>query len=225
MTDYTTDTHLTEDERQTAADGTLPAERRAYVDAHLAVCDACAADVARIAEFMKSTREPMSSAAATALDDLWPPIRARIEASKVVALGPPPAAASASTRPFIWLVAAGVAAAMLLTTLVLRTRPGEQSNNAVVQVASDTSVLRAVADSTRAYEAEAQILLDRLEIQRATMRPEARAAIDRNLHTVDVAIAELKDAIAHDPNNPALRQLLATSYRQKVELLKRANAS
>jgi len=167
----------------------------------------------------------MSSAAATALDDLWPPIRARIEASKVVALGPPPAAASASTRPFIWLVAAGVAAAMLLTTLVLRTRPGEQSNNAVVQVASDTSVLRAVADSTRAYEAEAQILLDRLEIQRATMRPEARAAIDRNLHTVDVAIAELKDAIARDPNNPALRQLLATSYRQKVELLKRANAS
>ena len=114
---------------------------------------------------------------------------------------------------------------MLLTTLVLRTRPGEQSNNAVVQVASDTSVLRAVADSTRAYEAEAQILLDRLEIQRATMRPEARAAIDRNLHTVDVAIAELKDAIARDPNNPALRQLLATSYRQKVELLKRANAS
>jgi len=221
MTDYTTDTHLTEDERQTAADGTLPAERRAHVDAHLAVCDACAADVARIAEFMKSTREPTSSAAA-ALDDLWPPIRARIEASKVVALGPPPAAASGSTRPFIWLVAAGVAAAMLLTTLVLRTRRGEQSN-AVVQVASDTSVLRAVADSTRAYEAEAQILLDRLEIQRATMRPEARAAIDRNLHTVDVAIAELKDAIARDPNNPALRQLLATSYRQKVELLKRAN--
>jgi len=42
---------------------------------------------------------------------------------------------------------------------------------------------------------------------------------------VDVAIAELKDAIARDPNNPALRQLLATSYRQKVELLKRASAS
>jgi len=40
-----------------------------------------------------------------------------------------------------------------------------------------------------------------------------------------VAIAELKDAIVRDPNNPALRQLLATSYRQKVELLKRANAS
>jgi len=221
MTDQTT--HLTEDDRQTAADGTLSAERRAHVEAHLATCVACAADVARIAEFMKHTRESTSSAAAASLDELWSPIRARIEASKVVALGPE--APSTTARPFGWLIATGVAAAMLLTTLVLRTRTHEQPTDAVVQVASDSSVLRAVADSTKAYEAEAQILLDRLEIQRATMRPEARAAIDRNLHTVDVAIAELKDAIARDPNNPALRQLLATSYRQKVELLKRANAS
>ncbi|HEV8214645.1 MAG TPA: zf-HC2 domain-containing protein [Gemmatimonadaceae bacterium] len=221
MTDQTT--HLTEDDRQTAADGTLSAERRAHVEAHLATCDACATDVARIAEFMKRTRESTSSAnAADSLDELWPPIRARIEATKIVALGP--GTPTASTRPFVWLVAAGLAGAMVLTTLVLRTRTGEQPNDAVVQVAADSSVLRAVADSTKAYEAEAQILLDRLEIQRATMRPEARAAIDRNLHTVDVAIAELKDAIARDPRNPALRQLLATSYRQKVELLKRANA-
>jgi anti-sigma factor RsiW len=221
MTDQTT--HLTEDDRQTAADGTLSAERRAHVEAHLATCDACATDVARIAEFMKRTRESTSSAnAADSLDELWPPIRARIEATKVVALGP--GVPATSTRPFVWLVAAGLAAAMVLTALVLRTRTGEQPSNAVVQVASDSSVLRAVSDSTKAYEAEAQILLDRLEIQRATMRPEARAAIDRNLHTVDVAIAELKDAIARDPRNPALRQLLATSYRQKVELLKRANA-
>jgi anti-sigma factor RsiW len=220
MTNQTT--HLTEDERQTAADGTLPAERRASVEAHLAACEACAADVARIAEFMKRTRESSPSGATVQLDELWSPIRARIEASKVVALDS--ATPSTSTRTFGWLVTTGVAAALLLTTLVLRSRPREQAQDVAVQVGPDSSVLRAVTDSTRAYEAEAQILLDRLEIQRATMRPEARAAIDRNLHTVDVAIAELKDAIARDPNNPALRQLLATSYRQKVELLKRANA-
>jgi len=51
-------------------------------------------------------------------------------------------------------------------------------------------------------------------------------ALDRDLKVVDVAIAELKDAVARDPANPALRQLLAASYRQKVDLLKRAsNAS
>lgn len=220
MTDLTT--HLTEDERQTAADGTLPAEHRAHVEAHLAECDACAADVARIAEFMKRTRESSPTGSAASLDELWPPIRARIEASKVVALDS--AIPAASTRSLGWLVAGGLAAALLLTTFVLRNRPRDQAPDVAVQVGADSSVLRAVADSTRAYEAEAQILLDRLEIQRATMRPDARAAIDRNLHTVDAAIAELKDAIARDPNNPALRQLLATSYRQKVELLKRANA-
>ena len=217
-------THLTEDERQTAADGTLPADRRALVDAHLAACDECAADVARIAELMKRTRESTAPtiAGTASLDELWSPIRARIEASKVVALDT--AAPSTSTRPFVLLVAAGVAAALLLTTLVLRAPPRDGQTSLATQVEADSTMLRAVADSTRAYEAEAQILLDRLEIQRATMRPEAKAAIDRNLRTVDVAIAELKDAIARDPRNPALRQLLATSYRQKVELLKRANA-
>ena len=223
MTNQTNQSHLTEDERHTAADGTLPAERRAYVDAHLAACDECAADVARIADFMKRTHESTSAPSATTLDELWPPIRARIEATKVVALdagGP-----STSTRPFVWLIGAGVVAAALLMAIVLRVPQREQHTNAVAQVEAESTMLRAVADSTRAYEAEAQILLDRLEIQRATMRPDTRAAFDRNLHTVDVAIAELKDAIARDPNNPALRQLLATSYRQKVELLKRANAS
>ncbi|HEY6827589.1 MAG TPA: zf-HC2 domain-containing protein [Gemmatimonadaceae bacterium] len=221
MTDRTT--HLSEDDRQSTADGTLPEERRAEVDAHLAQCDECAADVARIAEFMKRIQESPSpaSTATASLDELWSPIRERIEANKVVSLG---TGAPPANRLPAWLIGVGIAAALLVTALVLRVRPREQPTSAVVRAASDTSVLRAVADSATAYEAEAQILLDRLEIQRATMRPEARAAIDRNLHTVDVAIAELKDAIARDPNNPALRQLLATSYRQKVELLKRANA-
>jgi anti-sigma factor RsiW len=217
MTDHTT--HLTEDERQTAADDSLSAERRADVEAHLAACDECTADVARIAEFMKRSREAQVSVAGPPLDELWSPIRARIEATKVVALDA--ASPRPKERPLVLLAVAAAAAVVLATTLVIRVRPHEQQSAAIAQIAPDSSVLRAVADSTKAYEAEAQILLDRLQIQRATMRPDAVAAVERNLRTVDVAIAELEDAIARDPNNPALRQLLATSYRQKVELLKR----
>jgi anti-sigma factor RsiW len=217
MTDHTT--HLTEDERQTAADESLSAERRADVEAHLAVCDECTADVARIAEFMKRSREAHVSVAGPPLDELWSPIRARIEATKVVALDA--TSPRLKERPLVWLALAAAAAVVLATTLMIRVRPHEQQSATIAQIAPDSSLLRAVADSTKAYEAEAQILLDRLQIQRATMRPEAVAAVERNLRTVDVAIAELKDAIARDPNNPALRQLLATSYRQKVELLKR----
>jgi len=219
MIDLTT--HLTEDERHTAADGTLPAERRASVEAHLAGCDTCAADVARITEFMKRTRELTQPVSTSSLEELWSPIRTRIEATKVVSLGG--TSSKRSTGPLALFALVGISAAMLLATLVLRApRHAPQDAAAIGQATPDSSALRAVTDSARAYEAEAQILLDRLEIQRATLRPETVKEVERNLRTVDVAIAELKDAIARDPRNTALRQLLATSYRQKVELLKRA---
>jgi hypothetical protein len=105
---------------------------------------------------------------------------------------------------------------------MVRQRATETSSTNVVTVGDSGVSLIAVVDSTHAYEQEAQELLNRLELQRAMLRPETRAALDRDLHVVDVAISELKGAVARDPNNPALRQLLASSYLQKVNLLKRA---
>jgi len=222
MTDQTT--HLTEEERHAAAEGTLSLEPLAAVDTHLATCESCAGDVSRIATFMKRTRESAAPVADEPLDDLWPTIRARIDATKVVSLAHAPA--SPPKRRRAWLLVAGLAAAVVLAVVAVRARPGRVDDLPIAEAVTDSTMLSAVADSAKAYEAEAQVLLDRLEIQRATMRPETVEAIERNLHTVDVAIAELKDAIARDPNNPALRQLLAASYRQKVELLKRVgNAS
>jgi hypothetical protein len=122
---------------------------------------------------------------------------------------------------FATLAAAVVIAVIALGDRGSQTRPSDsaQPNDANVS-------LIAAADSAHAYEEEAQTLLNKLELQRAMLRPEAAEALDRDLHVVDVAIAELKDAIARDPSNRALRQLLASSYRQKVDLLKRvANAS
>jgi hypothetical protein len=46
-------------------------------------------------------------------------------------------------------------------------------------------------------------------------------SIDHDLRVIDGAIAELERAIERDPRNPALRALLAQSYKQKVDLLKR----
>jgi hypothetical protein len=79
----------------------------------------------------------------------------------------------------------------------------------------------ALVDSTHAYQEEAQTLLNHLELRRATMRPELSQVFERDLRVIDVAIAELQEAIRNDPANPALRRLLASSYRQKVDLLKR----
>ena len=81
--------------------------------------------------------------------------------------------------------------------------------------------LQLVVDSTREYEREATILLNELELRRAMIRPQLRSSLDHDLRAIDDAILELKEAIARDPNNPALRRLLASSYKQKVDLLKR----
>jgi anti-sigma factor RsiW len=216
------DRHLTEDERQALADHTAPAERRVELDAHLAACAECSGDVARLREitmrYKATPREPGP------MDELWPSIRRRIEQHKVVPLetGPRPVKRWIGTRHAVALGA--IAAGVVLTVVVLRPSHRIVVDSTVVQ--SDTGALRLVTDSVRSYEDEARVLLNRLELQRAMMRPEAAASIDRDLKVIDQAIAELQTAIQNDPRNPALRRLLATSYRQKVELLKRAsNAS
>jgi hypothetical protein len=218
------ETHLTEVERQSFADDTLPAEQRAIAEGHLVACRSCADDVARLTTLMTRIRE--TPAPTAALDDLWPSIRARIEQSKVVSL-PADAPTVRRLSPRVWWFGSigGVAAAVLIGMAVMRSRPtgvGDGVGPGAAAIAGDPSLI-AVVDSAHAYEQEARILLDKLELRRAMLRPETAEALARDLHVVDVAIAELKEAVARDPNNPALRRLLATSYRQKVDLLKRVS--
>ena len=69
-------------------------------------------------------------------------------------------------------------------------------------------------------------LLAALELRRSAMRPSTSAQIDSSLRVIDKAIAELEVARRRDPNNPAIRQLLAASRARKLEVLKQAqNAS
>jgi hypothetical protein len=69
-------------------------------------------------------------------------------------------------------------------------------------------------------------LLAALELRRSAMRPSTSAQIDSSLRVIDKAIAELEVARRSDPNNPAIRQLLAASRARKLEVLKQAqNAS
>lgn len=222
--------HLSEEDRHRIADGTMDEERRAAIDAHLASCWNCKSDVAHLTKAMPSLRHVSEPTAP--LDDLWTEIHERIEQGKIVSLGKePPEATPAAAPPkkkfsWLWLAPIGVAAGVVIALFALPGKRGTEDRQASAMVADTGTTLVSVVDSSYAYEREAQVLLDKLELQRALLRPEAAQTLDRDLHVVDVAIAELKDAVARDPANPALRQLLAASYRQKVDLLKRAsNAS
>lgn len=222
--------HLSEEERQRAADGTLDAADRARIDAHLGACRDCATDVARLTALMnridESRRAAITRPLAPELEGMWPLIRQQIESGKVVALdADEPATRSWRLRLDPWVI--GIAAAVTVLAVIQLVPPIVRSvgTSGVNAVAAD-SVFRFADDSIARYREEADRLLDDLKLQRAQLAPETRAAIDDDLKTVDLAIAELQAAVARDPRNPALRTMLASSYRQKVDVLKKiGNAS
>ena len=217
------DAHLTEEERQGLADGSLQGERRAVAESHLAECADCASDVARLHALMTRLQELPEPRAE--LDALWPAIRSRIERGKVVSLGAEATTARRSRVPVqLAVIITGVAAAVVLAFVLGRESRPRVSG--VVAVGNSTTPITSVADSSRQYQEEVQALLEEFELRRATMRPATTESVERDLRIIDDAIRELNDALARDPNNPALRQLLAASYRQKRDLLKQVdNAS
>jgi hypothetical protein len=229
MTDMSS--HLTEDERHSVAEGSVPADCAPQLEAHLAHCADCWLDVARLRALM--TRVHGRAEPEMVPDDLWLSIRSRIEQRKVVALAGDTAVAPRShsgwRRPVIGLAVA--ASALAVVGSAVHARRADETRRTVVvydvgnagDVGDTGTRVMAIADSVRTYEQEAKVLLDQLELQRAMLRPDAVVSIDRGVKVIDGAIAELETAIANDPTNPALRQLLASSYRQKIDLLKRAN--
>jgi anti-sigma factor RsiW len=214
------DAHLIEEERHGLADGSLTPDRRADAESHVAECAECAGDVARLHSLM-TRLEQLPDTPHTELDALWPAIRSRIERGKVVSLGGEAMARRWRARARLAVISAGVAAAVVLAFTL-----GRQSRSQVDDVLTPgigTTPIVSLADSSRVYQQEVESLLEELELRRATMRPATAATFDRDLRIIDDAIDELTDALAYDPNNPALRQLLAASYRQKRDLLKQAD--
>ena len=216
--------HLTEAERQCAADGTLGDDQRAAVVRHLAACTECAADVARLSELVAHARG--RSATHASLPDLWPAIRERIEHGKVIALDARDAPTSASHRRSRakgkwWLAggAAAAAAAILAAALLHGPRQRPAAPPASDTRSGDRAIIQ-VTDSSRVYEQQLLPLLEELELRRSMLPPETASALDHDLRLIDEAIAELQEALKQDPNNTALRQLLAASYRQKRDLLR-----
>lgn len=220
--------HLSEAERQCAADGTLGDDDRAAVTRHLAECDECAADVARLRAFIARVHE--RTAAPGDLDDLWPAIRARIEEGKVIALEARDAAPARTRRaPRVrgqWVLLAGAVAAAAILAITLDRPPrqttasaGQPPTPAGTVQRGDRAIVQ-VSDSARAYQQQISALLEELELRRSMLQPQTAATVDHDLRVIDSAIVELQEALKHDPDNAALRQLLAASYRQKRDLLR-----
>ena len=137
--------------------------------------------------------------------DLWPAIEARLGARP------------ARVRPRLMALAAAaliaVAAASSLATAWLlggRERPAA------------TAVAGAGDAREAAYLRATSALAQELAVRRDQLAPETVAVLDRNLAIIDRAIAESRAALAADPANSDLAELLWASYQRKVSFLEQA---
>ena len=184
--------------------GNLPRLESEAVEQHLLSCDACRADyrfqrtlIAGVAELPRDISPP---------EGTWQGIQQRISPLRHVA-----------GRPQWWQRRGALAAAAVLlitltsaiTALLVR-RPDGRTGT------SSFSVTQA------AYERAAEELAQTLEYRRKDLSPTALAVIEQNLRIIDEAIRETQAALATDPRNERVAELLWASWEKKIDLLERA---
>jgi hypothetical protein len=72
------------------------------------------------------------------------------------------------------------------------------------------------------YVATIRELRATLETQRPTLAPSTVRTVEHSLSVIDTAIAEARAALAADPANQYLVDILAAHYERQVDLLQRA---
>jgi len=214
--------HLTWETLNDLVDGVLAPAAVASAESHVRECAVCADALAELRATVTHARELPASLMPP--DDLWSDVRATIEAGKVAHL--PLGASSAPVRGWLvkpaWLAAAAVvlvAATASLTGIVMNARSPEM----VVNRAPTSPVTVSVSwqASERAFQASVLELREQLEVLHDHLSPGTLVKLESALATIDLAIAEGREALLRDPANAALSELVASNYRQKIELLRR----
>ena len=206
--------------------GDLSEEARPPVEEHVTSCALCTAEVeslkrilARAAELPKSIDPPA---------DAWLNIQSAISRDESAVKGDVTFSRSRVWQRRYVLVAAGILIAVLSsagTTLYMNSRYSGARNSAAVANSSlgeaTPATLAAFTIEENNYLRTASMLQDLLDQQEASLAPETVAQLKASLRTIDEAILEARNALARDPANKLLVQMLSASYRQKVDLLRR----
>ncbi len=178
------------------ADGALDPATRSRVDAHLATCAACRAEVAEMAAILAEARTlPREIQPAR---DLWSGIAPRL------------AARPSHRMPWLRL-----AAALALFA----------GGFAAARLGQGTEEPSRLATLQEEYAVASTELSRRLAGESSGLAPETRRVVERNLEIIDQAIREAEAALTGDPANGALEQMLVARYEQRLELLRRATAA
>ena len=211
--------HLTWETLNDLVDGVLSADAKAGAEAHAAGCTACATALAELRATVSEARALPDRVSPP--DELWADIRATIEASKVAQL-PSGTPAGAATRGW-WVTPRQLAAAAVVLVVATASLTGVvmNSRSPSTMAASPQSVTVAWQTSEKVFQENVLQLRQQLEMLHDHLSPGTLVKVEHALATIDLAIAEGREALLRDPANAALSELLASNYRQKIELLRR----
>ena len=205
-------THLTFEQISELAESRVPhAESRE----HLSACAECRATLERVQRLIDAAHALPRDIAPP--PEIWSQLQTRVKAGNT----------APRTRSWNrgWLAAAAAVVVLVGSAIVLPPSLGKsKGKGAVVQtpatnVAVVSPVVLAVEDC---YSPAIRDLRRTLDQQRGTLAPATLSVVERSLVTIDNAIAEARAALASDPANQALVQILSAQFEHKVELLQRA---
>lgn len=189
-------------------DGRLSPALCPDVEAHIAACDVCRAEVdglrallADVAALPRSIEPPR---------DLWMAIDGALDAR------------AARQRTLwsarYWLAAAALLLAVASSTIALVIASRRTAADRPAAISMPTDLRR-----TELPYINAVLELEQsLDAAKARLAPETVARIERNVRIIDAAIAEIRGAIADDPSSHELRRMLSNRYRDKLGLLQQA---
>ena len=177
------------------ADGTLALEARREVEAHLAECADCRAELASVQALLAEAGKLPESIQPE--HELWDGIAARIAPRR------------RSARP--WLLALAALLLMALSSAMTAWWLGRQAP------ATEFSEVQS------RYAEESAELARRVLEGPSQLSPQTLAAVARHLRVIDEAIQEAEAALRQDPANRALEQMLFVRYEQRLELLRQAD--
>jgi hypothetical protein len=170
--------------------------------------------IARAAELPKSIDPPAEA---------WENIKAAIQRDEA-SVAAQPRQRFASRHPVLIALAASIVVAILssaATVAYLHSRASTAQSVANDGDQPTPANFAAFTIEENNYLRTAGALQDILDQQESALAPETVAQLRASLRTIDEAILEARNALARDPANKVLIEMLSANYRQKVDLLRR----
>jgi hypothetical protein len=154
--------------------------------------------------------------------DLWPTIAAQLEPASIERSRAP------ARRAWGWQAAAAivlVVASSVITAALVRRHEGPQVAQA--PAFGDLQVVPAAFGPTHslspAYQAAHRQLSAMLQQRIGRMPPVARQKLELNLAELRRAASEINAALAEQPGDPLLEELLLNTYQEELSVLAAAN--